>query len=362
MFAKRILQDTIERGRDMTKNIPILSSIYLFTIFLLIVDVYKSGTTVFKYTHISSFIYGYIACVIIVLARLYARRTISIALSRLNTYLVFPCTFVSGAILTILGYVTPPNFIYSFIPLQISQIILLSMFSGVVTLVGQTNAWYEKYYRQIVFGSGAAIFCYALIASLLPFDVFAELSKEDHVIEYLQVVMLTVSAIYFFLFAKRLYEGRKLVLGIVFLFAAIVLAMVVGDEVSWGQRILHIATPSCMLESNVQQEITVHNLDSVGSDKVNLGYILIGMYGLLSWVFQYMRAILKKYPLSLFVTPWFASIYFFLGFIFNLYIRLDSTHTISVWAEFVEFMLYSGIMIYIVYMYYAYDEQQNEKN
>ncbi len=334
----------------------------MFAVLLLGVDIYKSGTTVLKYTHVPSYIYGYIACVIIVLTRLYRSRTISTALSKFNTYVVLPFTVIAGVTLAVLGYVTPPNFIYAHIPIQVSQILLMSIFSTIVTLATKTNAWYHKYYKQVLFGSGIVIVGYALITALLPFDVFAQISKEDQVIEYVQVVMLIVSAIYFFLFAKRLFVEKRVALGAVFVLAAIVLTLVVGDEISWGQRILNLATPSWMIERNTQQEITVHNLDSVGSDKVNLGYILIGLYGSVSWMIQRKYAKLKKYPWSFFVTPWFAAIYFLVGFIFNFYIRLDSTHTIAVWAEFVEFVLYTGIAIYIVHMYYMFDGRKLETN
>lgn len=340
----------------MLKNIPFLSGVYLFAVFLLSVDIYKSGTAVYKYTGIPSFIYGYVVCVLIILARVYWSRTINVPISKFNTFILFPSVFIGGVAFAVLGYVTPPNFMYSLIPVQVSQLVLMSIFCGIVTLTTQKTVWYSRHYAQLIFGSGIVIFFYALITSLLPFDVFAQLSKEDHIIEYAQVVMLTISAIYFFLFAKRQYERKRIVLGIIFFVASMVLALVAGDEISWGQRIFHLATPEWMVESNAQQEITIHNLSSVGSDKVNLGYILIGLYGSICWIIQHKYVMLKKYPYVFFITPWFATIYFFVGFAFNLYIRLNNAHTISGWAEFVEFMLYAGIAIYSIYLYYTHEK------
>jgi hypothetical protein len=52
-------------------------------------------------------------------------------------------------------------------------------------------------------------------------------------------------------------------LALVFLFGA-------GEEISWGQRILGIATPESIQEVNVADEINIHNIDVLGISMFSL--------------------------------------------------------------------------------------------
>lgn len=61
--------------------------------------------------------------------------------------------------------------------------------------------------------------------------------------------------------------GRHLVVPILVSIAMFTLA---GEEISWGQRVLGLATPSVLSDVNAQNELTIHNLDLIVSPIVVL--------------------------------------------------------------------------------------------
>ena len=122
----------------------------------------------------------------------------------------------------------------------------------------------------------------ALYATLLlPLETVNWLTQEDGPFEYVGALGLLVTAGLFLAGYLRLRrvdpEGRTgiwkrrslAVLALVFLFGA-------GEEVSWGQRLLGIATPEGLAGNNVQNEINVHNLAPVTGQSYQL--FLAGWY------------------------------------------------------------------------------------
>jgi preprotein translocase subunit YajC len=111
-----------------------------------------------------------------------------------------------------------------------------------------------------------------LLISYLPclffdYKIIKMLVKEDSFYEYsgfLWLLLTSISFFYLFLRKKRdqkapgLNTSRNiffLLLGLLFLFGA-------GEEINWGQRILHFETPE-MFSSNTQHATSIHNLPSM---------------------------------------------------------------------------------------------------
>lgn len=88
-------------------------------------------------------------------------------------------------------------------------------------------------------------------------DVLANLEKEDHLIEQLQVLLFFLCSISFLVLSVRLRSPKayRVMYGL-FAFGFFMMA---GEEISWGQRIFHIATPEAIQKINVQGEINLHN-------------------------------------------------------------------------------------------------------
>lgn len=190
----------------------------------------------------------------------------------------------------------------------------------------------------------------AFITSLFPFDIFKILSQEDHLIENIQVVVLLLAALWALLFSRSLFKKKIKTHAFIFGLTALTLIMVAGDEISWGQRIFNFQTPKQVAPYNTQRETTIHNL-SFFEKSVSTGYILLGLYGTVSWIIQSRFKNLKKQPFYFYIPPWFSSAYYFIGFLYNFYTRINANHHLGIWSEFSELMLYTGIMFTMYYLY-----------
>lgn len=66
---------------------------------------------------------------------------------------------------------------------------------------------------------------------------------------------------------------------------ALLFFVAAGEEISWGQRIFHIETPEALKQTNVQQEITIHNLDFFQGEKATLDFSQLQTLFSLSFAF-----------------------------------------------------------------------------
>ena len=56
-----------------------------------------------------------------------------------------------------------------------------------------------------------------------------------------------------------------------------------GEEISWGQRILNIETPEAIKEINAQGELTIHNLEWFGGESFWAKFLSIDRLFSLFW-------------------------------------------------------------------------------
>lgn len=85
--------------------------------------------------------------------------------------------------------------------------------------------------------------------------------NEDGPVEWMQVFFLTISALYCLLIVKG-YDVyyKTLTIKVCFAVFLLLLILVIGEEISWGQRIFDIQTPDFIKNINKQHEINIHNL------------------------------------------------------------------------------------------------------
>jgi hypothetical protein len=92
-------------------------------------------------------------------------------------------------------------------------------------------------------------------------DLADQMVQEDTPIEYLTAIFYLIAFVSCVILAVRAKGKPWLrfnlgVLAFLFLFVG-------GEEISWGQRIFHFATPHLMEEYNNQDEFTLHNMYSI---------------------------------------------------------------------------------------------------
>lgn len=123
---------------------------------------------------------------------------------------------------------------------------------------------------------------------------YQSLVKEDGIIEYLTAIFLMSISIFLI---KKLLEIEDIIsvnnLGIIIF--SIIFFFGFGEEISWGQRIFNIETPTFFAQNNLQSETNIHNL-MIGGVKLNKliftnGLFLIFSFYFLVFPYLYFRSI-----------------------------------------------------------------------
>lgn len=124
-------------------------------------------------------------------------------------------------------------------------------------------------------------------------------------------------------------------------FAALLL-FIAGEEISWGQRLLDLDTPEVLVDRNHQEESNVHNIRIV-QDSINVGFMLVGLYGSVVAVALRRRLPPLRRPrrFDLVVPPMLLASAFLVVFGYKL-VRLVALHsprfTIVKYGEYVELL------------------------
>jgi hypothetical protein len=101
-----------------------------------------------------------------------------------------------------------------------------------------------------------------VIAALYSFCAYAyysdlaALSHEDGIVEYLSVLFWLVGLI----LAVNIIMRKKLNHNFIVIVFLAVCFLSLGEEISWGQRLLNIETPEFIASANRQSELNFHNL------------------------------------------------------------------------------------------------------
>src|SRR5688500_7939924 len=123
-----------------------------------------------------------------------------------------------------------------------------------------------------VLGAAAAVALALVILYAWRPALLERLTLEDGVIEYLTAVLFLAAALVFGLAGLR---GSSR--GIWVLPLALACFAVAGEEISWGQRLLGLATPTGLESINVQGETNLHNIEGVhGNIRALAVLVLLG--------------------------------------------------------------------------------------
>jgi hypothetical protein len=90
------------------------------------------------------------------------------------------------------------------------------------------------------------------------FDLLEDLTAEDGLFEYAQAVFFLVAGLAFLVGWARSRFRNLFALGL-----GLMLLVVAGEEISWGQRLFGVETPDSLASANVQGETNIHNLDHI---------------------------------------------------------------------------------------------------
>lgn len=109
------------------------------------------------------------------------------------------------------------------------------------------------------------VLCLIPIIFLFDEELYLLIVREDGVIEYLTASFLLFASIKLFFLFLKIYKKYS-VFNFGLLSYSLVLFFGFGEEISWGQRIFGIQSPSFFSENNFQGEINIHNMMVMGVD------------------------------------------------------------------------------------------------
>ena len=109
------------------------------------------------------------------------------------------------------------------------------------------------------------VLCLIPIIFLFDEELYLLIIREDGVIEYLTASFLLFASIKLFFLFLKIYKKYS-VFNFGLLSYNLVLFFGFGEEISWGQRIFGIQSPSFFSENNFQGEINIHNMMVMGVD------------------------------------------------------------------------------------------------
>lgn len=149
------------------------------------------------------------------------------------------------------------------------------------------KSWAERVIFSIVF----LIIVIGVILSRVDLPFFEGFYvREDGFIEWLTIVALSSGAFLCFYRIFKLKSQRTFMFLLGMVFMGLVFIFGVGEEISWGQRILNIESSEFFMKHNAQREINIHNLIVHGKkiNKIIFGTLLgvcIGAYFLILPIF-----------------------------------------------------------------------------
>lgn len=154
-------------------------------------------------------------------------------------------------------------------------------------------------------------------AKLLSPSTFQYFVREDSLSEYAQSAFYLLGSFFALLTVSQCLRNRLRLHAALYSILALGLFFIGMEEVSWGQRIVGITNPDYFNKHNVQNELTLHNLDSV-QPLLRHMYIAIGFYGSFSWMLAALLLLKVKLRcdnvLNFLTPPWYVAPYFFVCF------------------------------------------------
>ncbi len=117
-------------------------------------------------------------------------------------------------------------------------------------------------------GLGFLIAILGLIISLLNNDLYEYLCEEDGWAENITVGIFCVSLAYTIYLFVKCFRKKAALWRIAMTLLTLAIIFVIGEEISWGQRIFGIDSGDFFASKNTQGETNIHNLE-IGGIKLN---------------------------------------------------------------------------------------------
>jgi hypothetical protein len=146
------------------------------------------------------------------------------------------------------------------------------------------------------------------------------------------------------------------------------LFFLIGEELSWGQRIFGWETPESYASINKQKETNLHNIYGVGTT-FKWVQLLVGAYGTLLPLVVLGSKTLQKYKAKIsMVIPHYSLIPFFvLYFIWRIFRNFfeepkEYYYAIAKYNEVMELIFSMGIAVFMIFQYRKFKTRNQAKS
>jgi hypothetical protein len=190
-------------------------------------------------------------------------------------------------------------------------------------------------------------------------------TTEDGFAETMQVVFYVSSLIMSLIAAFRYWRRGEKLMGVLYLGLSGALFFLIGEEISWGQRIFGWQTSEAFATANKQDETNLHNVYGVGSTFKWI-QMLVGAYGTIVPLLVWRWSRLQPYRDRLWaVVPHYTLIgYFVMMFVWRIYRNLfepppDFYFVVSEYNEVLELALALGFFFFLLFQMRRLSNQQS---
>lgn len=200
-----------------------------------------------------------------------------------------------------------------------------------------------------------------VVAALFGESTYKWLTGEDKFAENLQVLFWLLAFGLCFAVIRRLGMSGHRVIAFLYLGLSAGIFFIIGEELSWGQRIFGWATPESIKAINRQHETNIHSLEGMVSAFRGL-QLLIGAYGTIlpllllwppasarsSWLAHHRRQISMLVPHYTLV-PYFLAVLAWRIYVTIWWPPKQYYYEISRYSEVVEVILAMAFFLFVIF-------------
>lgn len=201
------------------------------------------------------------------------------------------------------------------------------------------------------------IVLFAVLAALMGKPAYKWYVSEDRFAEWMGVIFFGLAAIYCALVIKILRQNNMKTVSCLYMIVFVGLLFIIGEELSWGQRIFGWTTSEEFKQINRQGETNIHNIYGIRY-AFKWGQELIGIYGsILPILYMKLDFFRRHKEFFSFVIPHFTLIpFFFPLFPWRIYRNLfdppeEYSFVISEFNEVLELLLAVGFFLFMIFQY-----------
>lgn len=231
-------------------------------------------------------------------------------------------------------------------------------FAGFITdfIVTSAKAWQLPTWSMLLLWL-APIFIMAIgvFSALVSKKAYLFITGEDGIAENLQVLTYIATLILALITTQIYWRAKERFIAMLYLILCMGLLFLIGEEISWGQRIFGWATMGVFAEINQQQETNLHNIKGV-QYLFKWVQLLVGAYGV------FLPLIVKRWRVFPVFRKLFAAItpheslipYFGAMFLWKLYRNLAPAlgrweFRLAEYNEIIELVLALGLFLFMVF-------------